>query len=307
MAPPYQAILDAAPGICFFFFWGAQALAQPFMPPYLSSVAGLDKETIGLIMIIPALSNLIFSPIWGGISDRFQKPGVVLIASAVFSTVFNGSFAVLPAASSACLFALVLLLANFFRAAAPPLLDSAALNRAAILNPLEEPQAGYARYRLWGAVGWGGFSFILGVAASQDASGLRILFVAHIFIMAFAIGACALIDHTKPSSSPTAHKEGKGEHQQQQQEEEEDDDDDEGEGSSFSARVALLLRDIDVLLFFAVVLCMGLMTGLIQSFLLVFLGPVEDGGVFRESDTIEVKVPFSFFSQSVSSRSLEHT
>ena len=301
MAPPYQAILDAAPGICFFFFWGAQALAQPFMPPYLSSVAGLDKETIGLIMIIPALSNLIFSPIWGGISDRFQKPGVVLIASAVFSTVFNGSFAVLPAASSACLFALVLLLANFFRAAAPPLLDSAALNRAAILNPLEEPQAGYAQYRLWGAVGWGGFSFILGVAASQDASGLRILFVAHIFIMAFAIGACALIDHTKPSSWPTAHKEGKGEHQQQQQEDEEE------EGISFSARVALLLRDIDVLLFFAVVLCMGLMTGLIQSFLLVFLGPVEDGGVFRESDTIEVKVPFSFFSQSVSSRSLEHT
>ena len=209
----------------------------------------------------------------------------------------------LPAASSAWLFALVLLLANFFRAAAPPLLDSAALNRAAILNPLEEPQAGYARYRLWGAVGWGGFSFILGVAASQDASGLRILFVAHIFIMAFAIGACALIDHTKPSSSPTARKEGKGEHQQQQQEEEEEDDDDEGEGSSFSARVALLLRDIDVLLFFAVVLCMGLMTGLIQSFLLVFLGPVEDGGVFRESDTIEVKVPFSFFLKSVSSNS----
>ena len=111
-------------------------------------------------------------------------------------------------------------------------------------------------------------------------SGLRILFLVHVFVMMAAIISFTRIDHTYRDSASLGQNKKKT-----------------PTAASFSEQVASLLRHIDALFFFCVVMCLGLMTGMIQTYLLVFLGPAEEGGIFRSCDALSISFP-TFFQDS---------
>ncbi len=171
----------------YFMFYAAAASLSPYMSLYYRE-AGLPGSQIGVLLGLAPLITLFASPLWGGLADATHRHQRVLIASiaGVLASVWgisaaHGFAGLLPAVASFALFA-------------SPIM---AIVDHAVLQILGPRRGLYPRQRLWGAVGWGAMSALMGVVTGRY--GLRWAFVGYMPLMA----GCLLVAWRMPFQSGT--------------------------------------------------------------------------------------------------------
>lgn len=149
------------------------------LTPYLAvhfRHAGMTGAQIGTLTAIPPVMRMIVSPFWGALADTFKRTRLLLevatagcVAGAAMLWV-NDTFS-----------ALLLGIAVFalFNAPMIPLVDNS------VMDTLGDRRDEYGRVRLWGAIGWGTISPLIGLII--DNYGLHWSFIGYF------IGSAALI------------------------------------------------------------------------------------------------------------------
>ncbi|MBP6786158.1 MAG: MFS transporter [Candidatus Promineofilum sp.] len=148
-APPPNT---AAPQGFYFFYYAALACLVPFMSLYYQE-KGLNGTQIGILAGTIPLVTWFSAPFWGGIADARKRHRAVLLLAV--AGLWAAVLALYFARNFSGMLATVVLYA-FFVGPIVPLVDNA------VLTLLGDNKSGYGRVRLWGSIGWGLASSLLG-------------------------------------------------------------------------------------------------------------------------------------------------
>jgi PPP family 3-phenylpropionic acid transporter len=136
----------------YLFFFAAHAAIVPYLTLYFQQL-GLSGSQIGLLAGIPPILSLVSAPFWTGLADASGRHRLVLglglfgtAASTVLITQAGRLTWLVPAIISYA----------FFSALVIPMGDSSTLHM------LGEQKSRYGKIRLWGSVGWGIASPLVG-------------------------------------------------------------------------------------------------------------------------------------------------
>ncbi|KAF0688294.1 Aste57867_20072 [Aphanomyces stellatus] len=205
-----------------------------FLPVFFSST--FDKLQIGILGSIPCLASILAPPLWGAIADVLQKQRVVHVFCILTGAVLM--FAIQFTSTSFYLTCAVAFLANVQTMPTCSLLDQC------VLALLRRVGGEYGKQRLFGAVGWGLGAFLTGVVVHMY--GIRSVFYLHLVASLPTVVVLRLIPPPDmPSSSP--------------------------ENVSFVDGLRSLVRTSSIPPLLFLVLLMGLMFGVIGSFLGLYL------------------------------------
>src|SRR6185295_900507 len=72
--------------LAYVVYFSAVGASFPYLPVFYRDL-GLDFDAIGLIAALQAATQLIASPIWGGLADRFPHSRATLPAAALFACI----------------------------------------------------------------------------------------------------------------------------------------------------------------------------------------------------------------------------
>ena len=137
--------------LLYFSFYGSGVMVSSFRNLYFQQ-QGLSAIHIGLIAALEPAVMLISQPYWGMVSDSRGRRRTLMMLIAVSAFLTLGYLTPVNVWALAGL-ALVL---SFFRSPTGPILDSI------VLDHLDEAGGRFARFRLWGAVGWSSMAFVVG-------------------------------------------------------------------------------------------------------------------------------------------------
>jgi hypothetical protein len=154
-------------------FFAASACINPFMPVFFRR-AGLTPPQIGALAILRPMVTLPVGAAAAALADKTREHRAVLLATYVVGAA--GRLALGAARGFPATLALASLGAVLSPASS--LVDAAATASCAAAG--EE----YGRQRLWGAVGWGGFSLLSGAAISAVGGGFAFALAAAGFLVA---------------------------------------------------------------------------------------------------------------------------
>jgi PPP family 3-phenylpropionic acid transporter len=129
------------------FYWllfMAVGITLPFVPQYLSSL-GLSAGQIGLLLAVAPVFAIIGPPLWGQVSDRLGRPGLVLLIL-VLGSLAGYSLLSTATGFGGALFALCVQAA--FGSSISTVADSLALHHVRVSG------ASYPRLRAWGSFGF---------------------------------------------------------------------------------------------------------------------------------------------------------
>ncbi len=160
----------------YFTFFCGIGILTPYINLYFKSV-GLDLGRIGVLAALPTLVSLIASPLWGVVADRLRLHKVLLPLALVCNAVI---VFVLLQMQQFVFLAIFVLLQAFFGSPIGPMADNAILEMLG-----EKDRHRYGNLRLWGAVGFGITSWIIGNLI--DRTGLGI--IAYGYAIAFIVTA----------------------------------------------------------------------------------------------------------------------
>lgn len=167
--------------LLFFFQFAGVGIFISFANVYLRQ-KGLSGTEIGLLSMVGALSSLLFSPLWGYLSDRTGRPRLIMVLGTLGAGLAVQFY---PLAQSMPAYLAVACAYGLFNSAASTLVDSLTL---ALLGDHRED---YGRYRLGGS-----FGYILTTSTSGflfERVGLSYLFPAFgITCLLFALTAMLL-------------------------------------------------------------------------------------------------------------------
>lgn len=152
-------------------FFAAYGSIMPFLVLYYEQI-GLVGREIGLLSAFPPLMILLGSAIWGAVADITSRHRRILLFSILGAAIsglfigFNSDFlALIP----------IVLIFAFFVSPIVPLLDNS------VLASLKDRGDQYGKFRLWGAVGWGLSTPLVGMITDQF--GLSWSFYLYVFLM----------------------------------------------------------------------------------------------------------------------------
>jgi len=152
----------------YFTFFAAIGIFTPYVNLYYESV-GLDAGSIGVLAALPTVVSLVASPLWGVMADRFRLHKVLL----PLAMICNAVIVVLLLQMHQFVFlAIFVLLQSFFGSPIGPMADNAILEMLG-----EQGRHRYGSLRLWGAVGFGITSWIIGNLI--DRTGLGIMAIGY--------------------------------------------------------------------------------------------------------------------------------
>ncbi|KIL40506.1 hypothetical protein SD70_13145 [Gordoniibacillus kamchatkensis] len=178
--------------ICLFMYllFSTFSVMGFFMAPYLQS-KGLNSGQIGNILAVGSLVALVAQPAWGYVSDKKKtvKPILLVLLLSCF-LISLGFF-------SASTFLFILLfyaLFSFFNSSAGPLAETLCIAYA------RQNNKEFGRMRLWGEVGVGTSSLVLGIIV--DHIGIRHLWMIYMAASCLAIAATLLLQNTTSASPP---------------------------------------------------------------------------------------------------------
>lgn len=137
-----------------FGYYATTAILLPLLPIYFA-MKGYSSQDIGLFMMIGPFIAVFAQPMWGYISDRFQKLKIIIVF--LWSLTVISSVALFAVSGFAPTFLFVLLL-YFFMLPAVPLLDSITM------KSLEGTKFTYGGVRLWGSLGFCAVAVLSGFA-----------------------------------------------------------------------------------------------------------------------------------------------
>ena len=128
----------------FFFFNASLSIIYSFLPVYLKAL-GYTATEVANIMVIDAVIGLVgVSILWGWISDRTQKPALMLKILA-----FGAAFSFIPILTGQYWMIFIgYILFGFFTNPISGIADSLAIIKS------KEMGVDYGKIRVWGSVGW---------------------------------------------------------------------------------------------------------------------------------------------------------
>jgi oligosaccharide:H+ symporter len=225
-----------------YFMSNAWTSAQiNFLTVFFQQTAQFSKVQIGVLQTLPCVCTMLGPPFWGAIADRIQNQRLVHIFCIVSAALLL--FAVQFFYWSFSWMVVVVILSNFQVAPTGSLLDHT------VLNLLDKVGGEYGKQRLFGALGYGVGAYITGLIVAVAG-------VSWSFSVSLTLGLTSLLVlRTIPAmeDSPLVQ-----------------DADLEGgafKPPSFMDNVRLICQKVDVLVLFGVVFLMGLMYGVLSSFL----------------------------------------
>ena len=140
----------------------------PYINLYFKSV-GLDTGRIGILAALPTFVSLVASPLWGVVADRLRLHKVLLPVAMVLNALIV--FLLLQSQQFVFL-AVFVLLQSFFGSPIGPMADNSILEMLG-----EKGRHRYGSLRLWGAVGFGITSWLIGNLI--DRTGLGIIAIGY--------------------------------------------------------------------------------------------------------------------------------
>ncbi|MEW5309752.1 MAG: hypothetical protein WDW38_001614 [Sanguina aurantia] len=156
----------AATSVWFVLYFASLVFIFPYLSVYYAN-KGLSSAQLGLIGSLRPWLSAVSSLGWSALADRYNIHRWVLVMNLSISTVtrlflaFESSFGALLT---------TVLVSEFFGASVCVMVDAAVISAC--------PQTSdYGKVRLWGAVGWGGFSSIAGLVI--DRFGINAAFLIH--------------------------------------------------------------------------------------------------------------------------------
>ena len=143
--------------VLFLFYYGSLGSLMPFLPVYYHSL-GHGGQIIGMLGAVKPFTTFLVAPLWGAISDQTNNPFLILQLTFLVSLV--GQLLVGARHNTAYIMTMVFLTA-LFNAPVKSLLDSMAMDH--IFD-----RSSYGRLRLWGQLGFGLGSSIVGYLLSKS-------------------------------------------------------------------------------------------------------------------------------------------
>ena len=167
--------------IVYLFVYAASASWYPFFSVFLKD-RGLSGTQIGLVFSMVPLMMLLALPVWGMAADQFGRKRVMLfLVSAVAISA--------PGFTMMNDFMSFLLWTAFFSVVynpIAPLVDSLALDHVAANR-----NTSFGRLRIWGSVGWGVATPLVGWFVTGKDTGLVFVIAAALMAVSFLIGFMA--------------------------------------------------------------------------------------------------------------------
>ncbi|KAJ0399227.1 hypothetical protein ATCC90586_007594 [Pythium insidiosum] len=264
------------------FAAGQSALAN-FLPVFFQHTAQFSKLQIGVLQTVPSVCSILAPPLWGALADQWHRHRAVH----VFCIVTG---AVLMYCVQFCrrfeLTVLLVALGNFQTAPSGSLLDHA------VLDLISKIGGEYGKQRLFGAVGYGAGAYVTGmiVAAAGVASAFDVSLLLSLssLLVLRQIPAMEFYDDDAGDRAVSALEKS---------------DKTMRRVPSFTQGVRLLCQQRDVLVLLGVVFLMGLMFGVLSSFLTLNLYNLSHGdanviGIAIMCETAS-ELPAFFFSQQI--------
>ena len=149
--------LEVLPRTIYFFFFAAIASLFPFLVIHYQEL-GLSGTQIGILAALNPLVTVIATPLWGTLADATQryKQLLLVMMAGCLVTVF-----LLSQATQFGWLLLIIALFAFFAGSVMPLIDSS------VLAQLEKKER-YGKLRLWGTVGFGVTSPLVGFITQRS-------------------------------------------------------------------------------------------------------------------------------------------
>lgn len=139
--------------LLFIAYYSSLGALMPYLPVYYHSL-GHSGQAIGLLGAVKPLTTFLVAPLWGIISDYYQKPGFIMQLTFLSSLVLQ---LLLPLNDSVHYLVAMVFITAVFNAPVKSLIDSMVMDK---LNKDDRGQ--YGRLRLYGQLGFGLGSSIVG-------------------------------------------------------------------------------------------------------------------------------------------------
>lgn len=238
---------------------------------------------IGVLLSIPCVCAILSPPIWGAASDILRNPRAVHIACLLSAGLLMFSIRFVSAFPVMCV---MVFAANFQTQPAFSLLDQAAMSL------LSRVGGDYGKQRLYGAIGYGAGGYAAGVLAAT--AGIAWCFN---MVLALALVSLFILVSFIPSYAPKPTAAASAPSVQ---------DNNDDDKSDFLQSLALLLKKRDLIVLFAIVLLAGLMGGLIDNFLFLYLFNLSGNdanlvGVVIATETLS-ELPLFFYANHIITR-----
>lgn len=211
-------------------YFAAAACLLPYLGLYLRRI-GLPGDQIGLLLGIKPIVMVAGAAIWSAFADRTGRHRTVLVTACYLSAAL-GAVLVIP--SHVVAIGAVLFLFAFFYAPIIPAADNA------VMTGIAANGGEYGRVRLFGAIGWGVTSIVIGFIVENTA--ITIVFAAY----AAAMVVCGTTAFGLPRPTRVA-------------------------GVKILKNLPLFLRDRRWGLFLLVAFFAGLANSVVHNFLFIYL------------------------------------
>jgi hypothetical protein len=281
--------------VMFFVYYASLGSLLPYLPVYYHSL-GHGGQIIGMLGAIKPFITFLVAPLWGIISDLTGSPFTVLYFTFLVSLV--GQLAVSWRHDPSWIMSMIFITA-FFNAPVKSLIDSM------VMSNIKNGKL-YGRLRLWGQLGFGVGSSVVGVLLSrsqkaqqqkealgdtvlttaailsgtgtiiekinqiwQKISGYKLLFFAHALLSIPTLVCIRAFDRwTKKdtASTATSPRDGKGKRSKKETK------------PNVLEGIGVLFHNSDALLFFFLVLVVGISSGVIENFAYVRIREVGGSG-----------------------------
>jgi MFS-type transporter involved in bile tolerance (Atg22 family) len=147
--------------LLFITYYGSLGSLMPYLPVYYHSL-GHGGQAIGMLGAVKPLTTFIVAPLWGVISDYSQNPSLILQLTFLASLVLQ---LMIPLKDEVHYLMGMVFLTALFNAPVKSLIDGMVMNK---LSPVDRGQ--YGKLRLWGQLGFGLGSSIVGATISRSTS-----------------------------------------------------------------------------------------------------------------------------------------
>ncbi len=290
------------------FLFGAGAFVLPFYVVYLQSL-GWSGTEIGALTLVQRLTSFLSSPAIGWIADRTKRHRLVVFATCVGTPLLTG---LIPAlAGSHVGVWIAILLSTIVRSGTVPICDRSIVRWFKLRGATS---ARYGRVRLWGAVGWGLGSLLVGLIVDAVGHELNALFISHavcfvvaVFPLMFSLQFPPLADDELAPPPADAREDGAPAIMTPL-------DDAAAAAVNGEAEVEVVAEKGKLLsagsaIFFTIVLAQGIFMGIIATALFLFLTELGAsttllGGTLLATCVSEV--PFFFFSEKIVAKLTPH-
>uniref|UniRef100_K3W7D2 Major facilitator superfamily (MFS) profile domain-containing protein n=1 Tax=Globisporangium ultimum (strain ATCC 200006 / CBS 805.95 / DAOM BR144) TaxID=431595 RepID=K3W7D2_GLOUD len=208
---------------------------QTYLPIYFDVTEHFTKLQIGVLLSIPCICAILGPPIWGAAADILHNQKFIHIICLVSAALLMFSIRFVTSFEFMCI---MVFLANFQTQPTMSLLDQTSMALLARVG------GDYGKQRLYGAIGWGAGGYAAGVLAA--AAG-----IAWCFNMVLALSCVSLfllVKYIPSIQRKVTHNKG-----------------------DFLQSLLLIFTQRDLIVLFVIVLLAGIMGGLIDNFLFLYL------------------------------------